>query len=317
MGSLQKEANFFEGDGFDWDSYIVHRPTPTPDFYQLIYDHHRANGGKFDLAHDIGTGPGNIAEEIGKDFKRVHASEPSAYHTSVAERRLKAIDPEKFTTQQCRGEDISNASNDVGKVDLVTVAQCIPLMDADRAISGFAKLLKPGGTVAIWFYGRPAFADPEQARSQEIFNKILSKAWDRVRPMKGTSFERAKITLCAFLDNIAIPEKDWEQVRRLKWNYDKPMMFLENDDVDFEIKWASKVGKHESEEKKIDRGFWANDADVDWMRGFMDYALPWQNKDDEKAQFEGLFKELEASMGGKGKKQKIAWPVVLLLATKK
>ncbi|KAI4121899.1 MAG: hypothetical protein LQ338_006099 [Usnochroma carphineum] len=316
MGPI-KEDNIFEGTGFDWDSYIIHRPAPTADFYQLIYDHHRANGGEFNLAHDIGTGPGNIAEQVGTTFKRVHASDPSAYHRSVAEHRLKAIDPDKFSTQQCRGEDISNAGHKHGSVDLITVAQCIALMDTEQATSGFAKLLKPAGTLAIWFYGRPAFADPSQQQSQIIFNQILSKALDRVRPMKGTGFEPATIMLRAFLDNVAFPEKDWKQVRRLKWNYDKPMLYLEDDDVDFEIKWDSKVRDGESEEKIIDRDFWAIDADVDWMRAFVDYALPWENKDEEKAQFDELFKELEKSMGGKGKRQHIAWPVALLLATKK
>lgn len=135
--------------------------------------------------------------------------------------------------------------------------------------------------------------------------------------MKGTGFEPAKIMLCAFLDNVAFPETDWKQVRRLKWNCDKPMMLLKDDDVDFETKWDSRVRVGESEEKIVDRDFWAIDADVDWMVGFVDHALPWANKDEEKAQLDELFQELENSMGGKGKRQQIAWPVALLLATKK
>ncbi|KAI4098597.1 MAG: hypothetical protein L6R37_006391 [Teloschistes peruensis] len=320
MGSQGQADNFFEGAGFDWESYIVHRPAPTPEFYQLIYDHHRAHGGEFNLAHDIGTGPGNIAEQIGKTFKHVHASEPSAYHTSVAEHRLKAIDPHKYTTQQCRGEDISSeaAGHKEGSVDLITVAQCIPLMNVPQAISGFAHLLKPAtGTLAIWFYGRPCFADPAQHKSQQIINAIISKAWDRVRPMKGTGFEPAKTMLCAFLDNVAFPPEQWQHVRRLKWNADKPMMFLENDDVDFEIRWESAVGEGEVEERYLDRGFWAVEADVAWMRGFVDYALPWENKDEEKRGFDGLFGELEQAMGGKGVRQRVTWPVALLLATRK
>ena len=321
MGSIEedKNSNFFEGVGFDWESYIVHRPAPTPDFYEFIYDHHRANGGKFGLAHDIGSGPGNIAQEVGKTFARVHASEPSEYHTSIAEKRLKAIDPKKYTVQQSPGENIADADkgHEPHSVDLITVAQCIPLMDTDKAIAGWAKLLKPNGTVAIWFYGRPFFAEQSQSHSQELLEKILSKAWDRVRPMKGTGFERAKITLCAQLDNIAIPAEDWKQVRRVKWNHDKPMMFLNDDDVDFEIKYDDKVGQLESEEKKIDRDFWHNDADVAWLRGFVDYALPWENKDEDKERLEPLFQELEKSMGGPGAKHKISWPIVLLMATKK
>ncbi|KAL9606582.1 MAG: hypothetical protein Q9179_000236 [Wetmoreana sp. 5 TL-2023] len=174
-------------------------------------------------------------------------------------------------------------------------------MDVDQAISGFAKLLKPAGTLV---------ANSSQHRSQTVFNQIMSKAWDLVRPVKGTGFEPAKTMLCALLDDVAFPEKDWKQ----------PMMFLNDDGVDFESKWDFKVRDGESEEIIIDRDFWAIDAEMDWMRAFVDQALPWANKDEEKAEFDELFKELENSMGGTGKRQQIAWPVALpvalLLATK-
>ena len=36
---------------------------------------------------------------------------------------------------------------------------------------------------------------------------------------------------------------EWKQIQRIKWNYAKFVMFLEDDDVAFESKRDSKIGK--------------------------------------------------------------------------
>lgn len=69
-----------------------------------------------------------------------------------------------------------------GQADFVAVAECIPSMDAEQAMTGFAKLLRPGGTVAIRFYGRPIFADE---KSQDLSDKITSKAFERTFPSRS------------------------------------------------------------------------------------------------------------------------------------
>ena len=115
------------------------------------YDCYRADRGKFDHTHDIGTSPGNIAEEVGKNFAKVHASDPSEYRTAVAGHRLRASDLNKYTTQHSRREAVSGGGNghEAGSADLVTVAQYVPLMDLGKAIYGFATLLKPNNTLAV------------------------------------------------------------------------------------------------------------------------------------------------------------------------
>lgn len=49
---------------------------------------------------------------------------------------------------QCRGEDLLEVAGagQQGKVDLITLAECLPLMDAEKAFVDFGKLLRPGGT---------------------------------------------------------------------------------------------------------------------------------------------------------------------------
>ena len=67
---------------------------------------------------------------------------------------------------------------------------------------------------------------------------------------------------------------DWKQIQRIKWDHANFVMFLEDDDVAFEAKRDSKIGKFESQKKKIERNFWHRDADSAWVRGSVDDALP-------------------------------------------
>mmetsp|Transcript_618 Transcript_618/g.1419 ORF Transcript_618/g.1419 Transcript_618/m.1419 type:complete len:294 (+) Transcript_618:57-938(+) len=46
-------------------------------------------------------------------------------------------------------------------LDLVTCAQAFHWMDAEKVLQEVAKVLKPGGTLAIMGYSRPAFMDPK------------------------------------------------------------------------------------------------------------------------------------------------------------
>ena len=48
-----------------WRSYVSARPSPTEDFFHFINKYHSSHGdSKTTIAHDVGTGPGNIAERL-------------------------------------------------------------------------------------------------------------------------------------------------------------------------------------------------------------------------------------------------------------
>ena len=266
----------------------------------------------------VGTEPGNIVEVLAKRFDRVIASDPSKFHIDVAQKR---INSPSVTFHQCRAEDLTNVvdPHEHSQADLVAVAECIPLMDAEQAMTGFAKLLRPGGTVAIWFYGRPIFADKKQKKCQDLYDKITSKAFERIFPLKASQVESAVKTMASWLDIVTFPSETWTDVQRIKWNNDKSLSFLGEEHFDHEIKYKSGVGPGDKIEKQVDRDFWAKeDCGVEWVEGFIDAQYPWETTDDEiGAQLKPMYEKLEAAMGGKGSTVKIAWPVVLLLATKK
>ena len=313
-------SNKFDVDAkFDWENYMAQRPDYTAsNFYDLVWAYHERHSDHYVLAHDIGTGPGNVAEVLAKRFERVIASDPSPLHINTAERR---INNPAVIYKHCRAEDLVNTidPNDVGKADLVTVAECIPLMHAEQAMTVFGRLLRPGGTVAIWFYGRPIFAAQGQEKSQAIYDRLIGKAFERVLPMKGSPMAGSMITMASWLDVIPFSQDIWSDVERIKWNPDKPMSFLDEQYFDFEVKYESAVGPADKIEERKDRNFWAKeDCGIEWVKGFINAQWPWKTTDDDiGAQMAPMYEELETAMGGKGSRTTIAWPVVLLLATRR
>ena len=313
-------SNKFDVDAnFDWENYMAQRPDyTTSDFYDLVWAYHERHSNRYVLAHDVGTGPGNVAEVLAKRFQKVIASDPSPLHTKTAEGR---INNHSVIYKQYRAEDLVNAlgPDDLGQADLVTVAECIPLMHAEQAMSVFAKLLRPGGIVAIWFYGRPIFAAEGEEKCQAIYDRIVGKAFERVLPLKGSPMAKSFITITSWLDVVPFSDETWTDVERIKWNNDKPMSFLDERYFDFEVKYESAVGPADKIEERKDRKFWAKeDCGIEWVKGFINAQWPWKTTDDDiGAQMEPMYEELETAMGGKGSRTKIAWPAVLLLATRK
>lgn len=62
-------------------------------------------------------------------------------------------------------------------------------MNAKVALASFATLLKPGGTLAIWFYGRPHFAEGEYAtKCQPLLDAIMDHNFGMV--IKGSGPDR-------------------------------------------------------------------------------------------------------------------------------
>lgn len=68
------------------DTYLAIRPKRTAlGFYDQLYAYRHQHGtGSFELAHDLGCGPGKVAVDLGKSFTQVIVSDINAEHVEVA-----------------------------------------------------------------------------------------------------------------------------------------------------------------------------------------------------------------------------------------
>lgn len=307
---------------FDWENYLKARPDYADStLYDRLFAYHDAHSGSYDTAYDVGCGPGQVASALAGKFSRVRGSDPNAYIISKAREIFKGLGNVSFEVGTA--EAVISANEDrAGTADLITAAECIPLMDLDAAMSAFAKLLRPGGTLAIWFYGRPIFASPglsedspEVTGVQTLFQDILNRSYDEFRPFKGSVLEKPCTMVHSWLDNVVFDPAQFRDVKRLKWNTDKELHMLASDAVDFDMKHISLIGEGEIVvDEGVDRSLLLREnVDFGWAKGFIDSAIA-RKKDYVTEEVGEMLGRLDGKM--KGNTWNASWPTVLLLATK-
>lgn len=311
-----------------WKSYIAARPTPTENFFHLINAYHAGHGDpRTAVAHDVGTGPGNIAARLALYYDLVVGSDVNRDALAAAPALVPSKYLERMTFVNSPAEDLASGvtPDNVGrgKTDLVVVSECMPLLDAPKALQAFRTLLAPKGTLAIYFYGRPIFADGDIATCDAIYNRIATRICTFLLPFKGSPgfpfHSRAAEVLVSYMDNIAFLPDEWESVVRHKWNCDHPLLFNGKEGYDFEFEPVDRRGADDTTTEVIDRDFWAEEWDVERVKAYLASVFPHYA---EKAgaryvEIEEMLEELRAAMGGGETRRKVSFPVVLILATKK
>jgi trans-aconitate 3-methyltransferase len=311
-----------------WKLYLSVRPKYPSAFYDRILEYHDSVGnGSKEKAYDIGTGPGQVAEVLTKHFNHVIATDISGSHLEAARLRLTtSIEAGKASIVPCLGEDLAeHVSPESG--DLITVAECMPLIDPEKGVDGWGTVLKPGGTLAIWFYGRPLFVsttDPTALddKCNAIYSDIVDKLFRRaLHPRDDPSkvnTSRASICMHNWLDNVKLDSSSWENVRRHKWNPDYELSFYDPSlGGAMEVPKVSNIGPHEKYTQELDRGFWGENWGIEEVKTFVKCNLPAFGPWMGEQEYVELFAKLEGTMGGSGAKRRITWPVVLILATRK
>jgi SAM-dependent methyltransferase len=122
------------------DAYQKYRPDYPPALFEWLASQAPARK----LAIDIATGNGQAAVALAPYFDRVIASEPSA-----AQLREARVHP-RVEYRQEAAEAIGVES---GTADLLTAAQAAHWFDWPRFCKEAARVLRPGGVLAVWCYG--------------------------------------------------------------------------------------------------------------------------------------------------------------------
>ncbi|KAG9959723.1 hypothetical protein KCU61_g7180, partial [Aureobasidium melanogenum] len=318
------DLDFFHSreDGY-WPIYLAARPKyHLSNFYDRIWRYHREHGnGKFDLAHDIATGPGNVAAELAKHFKQVVASDANAEHVEVARNRLRNFANVSTVTAPAEGIGQHELP---ASVDMVVVAEAIALMDQPRALAAFHTILKSDGTLAVWFYGRPHIMSTDGfSVDQACSNAYLALAAYMFRPIispQPERWSRPASHIHNWFDDLVFPATSWNNVQRHKWNPDLEMFYCGLDVGGLEVTRAdSVVGPHEEVTSEIDRSLWSEAWTAEDAKRFLLVNMPSleSKKYASDQEFQRLFGQMEKAFGGSDVARQVAWPVILMSATKR
>jgi len=321
-GALQENTGF-------WRQYVASRPAPSEDFFRVIQEYHCTHGDpSTSFAHDVGAGPGNITQRLLGYYDHVVGSDLNDQALAAAPgltppELLSRLTFIHSAAEGLADDGIVDASvGGSGKTDLIVVSECIPLLDAPRALSAFHSLLRPGGTLAIYFYGRPIFTGgPDSAQLDALYDRLATRICTFLLPINGTPgfafHKRGVVALASQLDNIALPSTSWSDVVRYKWNPDVPLLFNSKDAYDFEFERADSREEGEITKEILDRTWWHDEWDADRVKAYLDSVYPSYIKKagSKYAEVEQGIEEFRHLLGGK--KTTVTFPVVLILATKK
>ncbi|ETN39466.1 uncharacterized protein HMPREF1541_05690 [Cyphellophora europaea CBS 101466] len=159
-------------------TYLTHRPTYPARLLTYILTHHTATSSPLTpnpltTLVDIGCGPGTATHQLAPTFQRAYGLDPGASMIAVA----RAAPPQQADTHTApppRAKSgaavvfaVSSAEEldetltqpqpplDVraGSVDLITAATAAHWFDMRRFYSAAARMLRPGGTLAMWCTG--------------------------------------------------------------------------------------------------------------------------------------------------------------------
>lgn len=140
--------------------YAQARRNYHPKVFETIVDHHVSTGGQLDIVLDVGCGPGNVTASMAPRFAHAIGLDPSegmlATARSINEDVLtKSSDPIRFelSTAEELGRKLTSDAIGESSVDLITAGNAAHWFDMSGFWPAAARVLKPGGTVALWTSG--------------------------------------------------------------------------------------------------------------------------------------------------------------------
>ncbi|KAJ5934163.1 hypothetical protein N7466_003710 [Penicillium verhagenii] len=171
------EKTFSKYNQAQGEAYANLRPEYHPKIYQMIIDHHTKTSGHLDLLIDIGCGPGIATHALAPKFSQVIGLDPSEGMIATA-RAHSAEKPAtklrfEISTAETLGSDILPPVQD-SSVDLIISANAAHWFNIPAFWAAAARVLKPGGTVALWAPCGPVIhpSTPNASAIQAAMEKI-------------------------------------------------------------------------------------------------------------------------------------------------
>ncbi|KAF7562272.1 hypothetical protein G7046_g1856 [Stylonectria norvegica] len=137
--------------------YAQVRPPYHPNLYKTIVNHHTSTGGQLNVLVDVGCGPGLAARALAPQFAHVIGLDPSEgmiNHARTVPDHSATGEPIRFEISGAEdlGQHLSTPITD-SSVDVITASTAAHWFNMAQFWPRAARVLKPGGTVAVWTVG--------------------------------------------------------------------------------------------------------------------------------------------------------------------
>lgn len=164
--------------------YEKYRPGYPP----ALFDWLARQSPSRSLAVDVATGNGQAAVALAGRFERVIGCEPSAAQLAAARAHARV---------EYRREAAERLSLPDGSADLVTVAQAAHWIDWPAFCREAARVLKPGGVLAIWSYAHCVVAPAVDRVVLAFARDAVGPYWPRERRLVDDGYRELALPFAA------------------------------------------------------------------------------------------------------------------------
>lgn len=150
------------------DKYARYRPT----YPQEFFDYLNSITPNKNNAWDCGTGNGQVAIELAKTFKHVHA-------TDISQSQVDNAAPADNITYSVQPAESTKFENEL--FNLVVVAQAIHWFDFDRFYSELRRTAGKDALLCVVGYSRPTVSKEIDQLITSFYTNVIGPYWDKER----------------------------------------------------------------------------------------------------------------------------------------
>jgi SAM-dependent methyltransferase len=152
------------------DRYAAYRPDYPPSLFAWL----AGLCGAHERAWDCATGSGQAARGLAAHFREVVATDASA-------EQIEHAAPHPGVDYRVAPAEASGLAT--SSVDLVAVAQAAHWFDLPRFYSEAGRVLKPGGVLALWGYGRMVLPGELDVPFLRFYSETVGPYWPAERTL--------------------------------------------------------------------------------------------------------------------------------------
>lgn len=186
------------------DRYAAYRPAYPDALFDWLASLCDARG----MAWDCATGSGQAAMGLAPHFGQVVATDASAEQIRHAEAHVGI----EYRVATAEAAGLADAS-----VDLVTVAQAAHWFDLPRFYAEVARVLRPGGVLAVWGYGRMVLPDEMDAPLERFYAETVGPYWPPERALIDDAYRSLDFPFTPLTSPAFRIEVDWDLQRLMNY----------------------------------------------------------------------------------------------------
>jgi SAM-dependent methyltransferase len=151
------------------NQYATFRPTYPQGLYDFIF----SLVNNFKIAWDAGTGNGQVARDLSRQFEKVIATDLSAKQLENAYQANNIFYFQTKETIMFSGQQF----------DLICVAQAIHWFDRKKFYAEVKRVAKPEAIIAVWGYGLLSIDHEIDVMIKDFYSNIIGPYWDKERKL--------------------------------------------------------------------------------------------------------------------------------------